>query len=90
MEGLNLLVNALYGIKLQTVDMMPGEAWTQDVYKLEGSDTSVFSYYFILFKCKCKVLFILQLPMKVKEFWGISIVTFTKEQESPIKIVILP
>ena len=35
MEGLNLLVDALYGIKLKTVDMMPGEAWTQDVYKLE-------------------------------------------------------
>lgn len=35
MEGLNLLVNALYGIQLKTVEMMPGEAWTQDVYKLE-------------------------------------------------------
>lgn len=42
MEGLNLLVNALYGIKLKTVDMMPGEAWTQDVYKLEGSFIAVF------------------------------------------------
>lgn len=35
MEGLNLLVNSLYGIQLKTVEMMPGEAWTQDVYKLE-------------------------------------------------------
>lgn len=40
MEGLNLLVNALYGIQLKTVEMMPGEAWTQDVYKLEGKDIS--------------------------------------------------
>lgn len=36
MEGLNLLVNALYGVQLKTVEMLPGEAWTQDVYKLEG------------------------------------------------------
>ncbi|KAK3926696.1 Mitochondrial intermediate peptidase [Frankliniella fusca] len=35
MEGLNLLVNALYNIQLRTVEMLPGEAWTQDVYKLE-------------------------------------------------------
>jgi len=36
MEGLNLLVNALFGIHLEPVELKPGEAWTSDLYKLEG------------------------------------------------------
>uniref|UniRef100_A0A182FFY8 Peptidase M3A/M3B catalytic domain-containing protein n=1 Tax=Anopheles albimanus TaxID=7167 RepID=A0A182FFY8_ANOAL len=34
MEGLNLLMNSLYGITLQNTEMAPGESWSHDIYKL--------------------------------------------------------
>ncbi|CAH2102131.1 unnamed protein product [Euphydryas editha] len=34
MEGLNMLCQELYGITLQPEDMLPGESWSPDVYKL--------------------------------------------------------
>ncbi|CAB3256274.1 unnamed protein product [Arctia plantaginis] len=34
MEGLNMLCEELYGISLKSEDMMPGESWSPDVYKL--------------------------------------------------------
>ncbi|XP_047984865.1 LOW QUALITY PROTEIN: mitochondrial intermediate peptidase [Leguminivora glycinivorella] len=34
MEGLNMLCQELYGISLQSEEMLPGESWAPDVYKL--------------------------------------------------------
>lgn len=34
MEGLNMLCEELYGISLKSEDMVPGESWSPDVYKL--------------------------------------------------------
>ncbi|XP_055533996.1 mitochondrial intermediate peptidase [Wyeomyia smithii] len=34
MEGLNLLMNSLYGISLEVTEMEPGESWSHDIYKL--------------------------------------------------------
>lgn len=34
MDGLNTLMTALYGIRLETVEMSPGESWATDVRKL--------------------------------------------------------
>ncbi|KFB36577.1 hypothetical protein ZHAS_00003770 [Anopheles sinensis] len=34
MEGLNLLMNSLYGITLKNTEMGPGESWSSDIYKL--------------------------------------------------------
>ncbi|XP_039758987.1 mitochondrial intermediate peptidase [Pararge aegeria] len=34
MEGLNMLCQELYGITLQSEQMLPGESWSPDVYKL--------------------------------------------------------
>ncbi|XP_030031748.2 mitochondrial intermediate peptidase isoform X1 [Manduca sexta] len=34
MEGLNMLCQELYGISLKSEDMLPGESWSPDVYKL--------------------------------------------------------
>ncbi|XP_035907531.1 mitochondrial intermediate peptidase isoform X2 [Anopheles stephensi] len=34
MEGLNLLMNRLFGINLKNVEMEPGETWSYDIYKL--------------------------------------------------------
>ncbi|XP_063375511.1 mitochondrial intermediate peptidase [Cydia amplana] len=34
MEGLNMLCQELYGISLQSEEMLPGESWAGDVYKL--------------------------------------------------------
>lgn len=34
MEGLNMLCEQLYGISLKPEDMLPGESWSPDVYKL--------------------------------------------------------
>ncbi|EDW49534.1 mitochondrial intermediate peptidase [Drosophila sechellia] len=34
MEGLDNLLHALYGIRLQNTDLKPGEAWHNDIYKL--------------------------------------------------------
>ncbi|XP_065084685.1 mitochondrial intermediate peptidase [Ochlerotatus camptorhynchus] len=34
MEGLNLLMNSLYGISLENTEMEPGESWSHDIYKL--------------------------------------------------------
>ncbi|XP_046959295.1 mitochondrial intermediate peptidase [Vanessa cardui] len=34
MEGLNMLCQELYGITLQPEEMLPGESWSPDVYKL--------------------------------------------------------
>lgn len=34
MEGLNTLMSALYGIRLENTEMAPGEAWAADIYKL--------------------------------------------------------
>ncbi|KAJ0182291.1 hypothetical protein K1T71_001660 [Dendrolimus kikuchii] len=34
MEGLNMLCQELYGISLKSEDMVPGESWSPDVYKL--------------------------------------------------------
>ncbi|KAK5642310.1 hypothetical protein RI129_008477 [Pyrocoelia pectoralis] len=35
MEGLNYLFNQLYGISFVVKDIMPGECWSPDVYKIE-------------------------------------------------------
>ncbi|KAM3967653.1 LOW QUALITY PROTEIN: mitochondrial intermediate peptidase [Aphomia sociella] len=34
MEGLNMLCQELYGISLKSQEMLPGESWAPDVYKL--------------------------------------------------------
>ncbi|XP_059050987.1 mitochondrial intermediate peptidase [Achroia grisella] len=34
MEGLNMLCQELYGISLKSQEMLPGESWSPDVYKL--------------------------------------------------------
>ncbi|RVE42298.1 hypothetical protein evm_013063 [Chilo suppressalis] len=34
MEGLNMLCQELYGISLNSEEMLPGESWSPDVYKL--------------------------------------------------------
>ncbi|XP_045538186.1 mitochondrial intermediate peptidase [Papilio machaon] len=34
MEGLNMLCQELYGITLKSEEMLPGESWSPDVYKL--------------------------------------------------------
>ncbi|CAK1602415.1 unnamed protein product [Parnassius mnemosyne] len=34
MEGLNMLCQELYGISLKSEEMLPGESWSPDVYKL--------------------------------------------------------
>ncbi|XP_041673983.1 mitochondrial intermediate peptidase isoform X1 [Drosophila eugracilis] len=34
MEGLNNLLQALYGVQLKNTDMEPGESWHNDIYKL--------------------------------------------------------
>ncbi|EAA04703.3 AGAP007728-PA [Anopheles gambiae str. PEST] len=34
MEGLNLLMNSLFGISLRNTEMEPGESWFHDIYKL--------------------------------------------------------
>ncbi|XP_073957719.1 mitochondrial intermediate peptidase [Choristoneura fumiferana] len=34
MEGLNMLCQELYGISLKSEEMLPGESWAPDVYKL--------------------------------------------------------
>lgn len=34
MEGLNALMSALYGIRLENTELVPGEAWAPDIYKL--------------------------------------------------------
>lgn len=34
MEGLNQLFQCLFGVSLQHVEIEPGEAWTDDIYKL--------------------------------------------------------
>ncbi|KAH9628413.1 hypothetical protein HF086_015943 [Spodoptera exigua] len=34
MEGLNMLCEELYGISLKSEEMLPGESWSPDVYKL--------------------------------------------------------
>ncbi|XP_055608421.1 mitochondrial intermediate peptidase [Uranotaenia lowii] len=34
MEGLNLLMNSLYGITLKNTELEPGESWSHDIYKL--------------------------------------------------------
>ncbi|KAL4716868.1 hypothetical protein ACJJTC_012679 [Scirpophaga incertulas] len=34
MEGLNMLCQELYGISLKSEEMLPGECWSPDVYKL--------------------------------------------------------
>ncbi|KAF4527829.1 hypothetical protein B566_EDAN016313 [Ephemera danica] len=34
MEGLDNLLHALYGVRLKNDEMLPGEAWAPDVYKL--------------------------------------------------------
>lgn len=34
MEGLNTLLKSLYGIQFENTDMLPGESWSNDVYKL--------------------------------------------------------
>lgn len=34
MEGLNALMRALYGIRLENSELLPGEAWAPDIYKL--------------------------------------------------------
>lgn len=34
MEGLNNLMQSLYGISLENTEMNPGESWAQDIYKL--------------------------------------------------------
>jgi mitochondrial intermediate peptidase len=34
MEGLNILMQSLYGIKFENVELLPGEAWAPDIYKL--------------------------------------------------------
>ncbi|KAH8297311.1 hypothetical protein KR044_010304 [Drosophila immigrans] len=34
MEGLDNLLHSLYGVRLQTAEMEPGEAWHSDIYKL--------------------------------------------------------
>ncbi|XP_063708473.1 mitochondrial intermediate peptidase [Culicoides brevitarsis] len=38
MEGLNNLYKSLFGISLEHRDMLPGESWTADVYKLAVVD----------------------------------------------------
>lgn len=38
MEGLNNLYYKLFGITFETCDILPGEAWTSDVYKLAVVD----------------------------------------------------
>ena len=35
MEGLDMIFNALYGIRLQVANIKPGEAWNSDIYKLD-------------------------------------------------------
>lgn len=36
MEGLNVLFNQLYGIRLENDEMKPGEVWAPDIYKVAG------------------------------------------------------
>jgi mitochondrial intermediate peptidase len=38
MEGFNGLMKSLFGIKLENVEMGPGESWSEDVYKLCVTD----------------------------------------------------
>ena len=35
MEGLDMIFNSLYGIRLQLGTLKPGEAWCQDIYKID-------------------------------------------------------
>lgn len=36
MEGLNMIFNSLYNINLIFEDIMPGEGWAEQLYKLAG------------------------------------------------------
>lgn len=38
MHGLNTVVNKLFGVRLENVEMLPGESWHQDIYKLAVID----------------------------------------------------
>lgn len=38
MEGFNKLMRSLFGVKLENVEMEPGECWSDDVYKLQVKD----------------------------------------------------
>ena len=37
-EGLNLIVNSLYNVTLETTEFEPGETWNNDIYKLAVKD----------------------------------------------------
>lgn len=48
MEGLNLLTQNLYNIELVQDEILPGETWYGDVYKLSGMQS--FPPYFLYFQ----------------------------------------